>query len=81
MRTKRNLSKILAFVLCLQMLLSNFGQAGIVYAAEQDNTEASLSEEAVVIETFEEDTKGAASVEETPAEEKTINFNFRDKKH
>ena len=43
MRTKRNLSKILAFVLCLQMLLSSFGQTGIVYAAEQDNIEATFS--------------------------------------
>ena len=65
MRTKRNFSKLLAVVLCLQLLLSSFGQTGIVYAAEQGNSEAVLSEE-----TPAEETKALEPVEETPAEQK-----------
>ena len=71
MRTKRNFSKILAFMLCLQLLLSNFGQTGIVYAAEQDNSETVLAEETSTNETPAEKAKDPEPAEEAPAEEKT----------
>ena len=75
MQTKSKISKTLAFMLCLQMLLSSVGQTNVLYAAEQDSTEAVLSEETAVIdtavkETFE-DAKGSAAAKEVPAEEKT----------
>ena len=71
MHTKRSFSKILAFMLCLQLLLSNFGQTGIVYAAEQDNSETVLAEETSTNETPAEKAKDPEPAEEAPAEEKT----------
>ena len=69
MHTKRSFSKILAFMLCLQLLLSNFGQTGIVYAAEQDNSETVLAEETSTNETPAEKAKDPEPAEEAPAEE------------
>ena len=65
MHTKRRFSKILAFMLCLQLLLPNIGQTGIAYAAEQDNSETVLAEETSANETPAEKEK-----DPEPAEEK-----------
>ena len=45
MQVKRRWSRVLAVILCLQLMLTGFAQTSITYAAEQTKTEIDMQNE------------------------------------